>query len=391
MIASKLKSERIKNLNDATSFIEPERIPVGIEILTWPFSYAGVNYADIIDDPEKVFESYIRFTEIVEPDFMFGGSVTHSVRAHEALGSNSYSIADDGVCVIHNQALIEFMKDGEYPDLFADPDVFTESLIRRRCAAFRLPRDQAYGKLIEALKALRTWQKANDMIREYLFGEKGIVPFPGGPLQFTSGITKVFDAYRGMRDTLLDIRKRPAELRRAADVMLGQVRENINRYDPKDFAAGYPFAYTVYHSECFLSPDQFDEFYFDPFMEICMPFMEAGVKFFVKGEGSFLRILDRYRKIPKGSVIFMLDQDDPFDVYKAIGDYQTIASGITVDLLQSGTKDQCVDYVKRCFDTFAPGGGFLFMPNKPLLCASDTKIENLAAVYETANRLSGQR
>jgi hypothetical protein len=42
-----------------------------------------------------------------------------------------------------------------------------------------------------------------------------------------------------------------------------------------------------------------------------------------------------------------------------------------------GTKEECVDFVKRCFDTFAPGGGFIFMQNKPLLCATDAKTENL--------------
>ncbi|MDR2957526.1 MAG: hypothetical protein LBU61_05010, partial [Coriobacteriales bacterium] len=111
---------------------------------------------------------------------------------------------------------------------------------------------------------------------------------------------------------------------------------------------------------------------------------------FLKGEGHFLNTIDRYRRFPKGSVVFMLDQDDPFEAYKAIGDWQSLATGITVDLLQIGSVQQCTDFVKRAFDTFAPGGGFIFMPNKPLLCADDAKTENLIAVYETANELSRQ-
>ena len=84
----------------------------------------------------------------------------------------------------------------------------------------------------------------------------------------------------------------------------------------------------------------------------------------------------------------MLDEDDPFAVYDAIGDWQSVATGITADLLKMGTREQCIDYVKKCFETFAPGGGFIFMQNKPLLCAGDAKTENLIAVYETANELS---
>ncbi len=113
-------------------------------------------------------------------------------------------------------------------------------------------------------------------------------------------------------------------------------------------------------------------------------------KILLKGEGSFIRTLDRFRQLPKGAIVIMLDQDDPFEVYKEIGDWATLATGITADLLQYGTKQQCIDYVKKSFDTFAPGGGFIFMQNKPLLCAHDAKTENVLAVYETANDLKKQ-
>jgi len=170
--------------------------------------------------------------------------------------------------------------------------------------------------------------------------------------------------------------------------MLRIMKSDLGRFDPKDFSSPYPLGRTVYHIECFISPEQFDEFFFDPFTELMLPFMEAGMKFFVKGEGRFLNTIDRYRKLPKGAVVFMLDQDDPFEIYKAIGDWQSIGAGITADLLQMGTKEQCTDYVKKCFDTFAPGGGFIFLQNKPLLCAADANIGNLTAVYELANELS---
>jgi hypothetical protein len=390
MNADQLKAERIRNLDAATNFREPEKIPVGAEILTWPFAYAGVKYEEVLDDPQKTFEAYVKFSEIMELDFLFGGFVTVPLRAYEAVGCKNFAVGDDGVCFVHLQPSIEFMKPEEYPDLIADPAAFGESIIRRQCDAFRLPRAQAYEKVIEGLKAIRPWVEANDLIRNYLFEEKAIIPFTGSDIMFISGITAIFDRYRGMRDTLLDIRKRPNELREACNVLLDLTRKRLAKVDISSLKAGYPFGATVYHAECFLSPDQFDEFYFEPFKEMCLPLMEAGFKFFVKGEGSFLHIVDRFRQLPKGSLILMLDEDDPFEVHKAIGDWQTLATGITADLLQFGSKDQCVDFVKRSFDTFAPGGGFLFMQNKPLLCAADTKLENLIAVWETANKLSRQ-
>jgi hypothetical protein len=391
MDADQLRSERIRNLIDATSFKEPDKIPVGAEILSWPFAYANMKYADIMDDPQKVFENYVKFTEIMDLDFLFGGFVSVPIRAYEAVGCKNFAIGDDGVCFIHLQPSIKYMAPEDYPDLIADPVAFGETIVRRQCEAFLLPKEEAYEKIIQGAKALKPWMEANDLIKGHLFGEKAIVPIPGDShILFLSGITSLFDRYRGMRDTLLDIRKRPELLRQACDALLGQMRKRLSRVDPNSIEGAYPFGTSVYHAECFLSPAQFDEFFFEPFKEMCLPLMEAGLKFFIKGEGSFINTLDRYRQFPKGSIIFMLDEDDPFEVHKAIGDWQTIATGITADLLQMGEKEQCVDFVKRSFDTFAPGGGFIFMQNKPLLCAADAKIENLEAVYKTANELSRQ-
>jgi len=383
-----LKEERKQNLVDALNFKEPKKIPVGAEILSWPFAYAGVKYADVIDDPEAVAREYVKFLDVIELDFMFGGSISRPVRMYEAVGNNSYKIGYDGVVVVHLQPEIEFMSAEEYPELIADPTGFREKLVRRRCSAFNLPREEAYEQVKKGLVEVDKWMKANAMISKYIFGEKEIIPITGAPVGFSSPLTTIFDRYRGMKDTLLDLRRRPEVLKEACNVLLEQLKKDLARHDPKTFTEPYPLGNTVYHVECFLSPALFDEYYFDPFMELMLPFMEAGQKFFVKGEGRFLNTIDRFRKLPKGSVVFMLDEDDPFEAYKAIGDWQSVGTGITADLLQLGTKEQCVDFVKRCFDTMAPGGGFIFMQNKPLLCASDAKIENLIAVYETANELS---
>lgn len=390
MDVNERKKERMQNLLDAASFREPAKIPVGAEILSWPFSYAGVRYADVMDDPVKTAQAYVRFLDDIQLDFLWGGMVTSAVNALHAMGCYHYDLADDGTTIIHRQPEVEFMAADEYPDLIADLDAFKAGLLRRRVKALQLPREQAYEKVLQALKAIGPWAEANDMIRKSIFEERGIAELTANPVMFMGPLTVLFDKFRGIRDTLADLRRRPETVRQACDVILNDRKRILSAFDPKEYGYPYPFASTVYHVECFLSPAQYDEYYFNHFMESCLPYMEAGAKFFLKGEGSFINTIDRFRRLPKGSVIFMLDQDDPFEVYKAIGDWQTVATGITVDLLKTGTKRQCVDFVKRSFDTFAPGGGFIFMQNKPLLCANDVKTENLIAVYETANELSVQ-
>lgn len=391
MSVEDLRSERIKNLVDALSFKEPEKVPVGAEIISWPFSYAGVSYVDIMDDPQAVADAYLKFLDVIELDFLWGGGLNTPVKAVQALGNTSYRIADDGVTAQHVQAELDFMTADEYPELIANPDAFALKRQRATMPILDLPRDQAYAKVIEALKEFDTFSQANALIQKFIFEDKQIIPLTGAPVGFQTPLNTLFDSYRGMRDTLLDLKRRPETVREVFDLLMIKARERMAGLDPKDFTDPYPLGMTGYHVECFLSPPLFDEYFFDPFMELCLPYMEAGLKFFIKGEGHFLNTIDRYRKLPKGSCVFMLDQDDPFEAYKAIGDWQSLATGITVDLLQTGSVSQCVDFVKRSFDTFAPGGGFIFMQNKPLLCGDDAKAENLIAAYETANELSLQK
>ena len=119
--------------------------------------------------------------------------------------------------------------------------------------------------------------------------------------------------------------------------------------------------------------------------------MEKGAKYFLKGEGAFLNTIERYKELPKGSMLILLDQDDPFEAYKLIGSHQTLAAGPNLDLLKAGTKQQCIDYTKKCFDTFAPGGGFIFCPPKSIVAPSDVTDENVVAVYEFANEYAKKK
>jgi hypothetical protein len=41
--------------------------------------------------------------------------------------------------------------------------------------------------------------------------------------------------------------------------------------------------------------------------------------------------------------------------------------------------------VKKCYDTFAPGGGFVFAPPKSLVSPGDVNDENIIATYQFAN------
>lgn len=383
-----LFEQRKKNFIDATSFVEPEKIPVGIEMLTWPFVYAGTTYKNVINDPQKTADAYEKFLEVADVDFLCGGSITYPIRAFEELDIDTFVFAKDDTCIQHQQTKEEMMRVEEYPELIADPQAFKEKLAKRKIPAFQLPRKEAYKKLKSALKQFKIFSEANALISDKLQKKHEVLSLMESTLPlYTNPFNTIHDSLRGITESLIDLRRRPQDVFRACDALWEQQLVNFN-FDPKDYTEAFPPAFTFYHSEAFISPEFYDKLFFQKFKKTYLPFMEAGTKFFLKGEGHFIKTLDRFRQLPRGAMIIMIDEDDPFEVYKEIGDWATIAAGIKVDLLQVGSKQQCIDYVKKCFDTFGPGGGFIFMPNKPLMGAGDAKIENLKAVYKVANELS---
>ncbi|UWG98384.1 hypothetical protein LPY66_06150 [Dehalobacter sp. DCM] len=384
-----LKAERIQNILDTTNFIEPKKVPVGIEFITWPFAYAGVTYREVMHDPKRAAECYVKFLDNIELDWVWGApGVPFPIESFHSLGIKSYEIAIDDTCIQHQQVYTQYMEAEEYDNYIKDPKGFQKNVfIRRTASAFSLPRDEAYAALKDAAQKYKPLRDMNNLIRETVFNQKQIVSLtgPGSPMYYAPFDT-LFDHMRGIKNALTDIRRRPDKVKEACDAIWAQTKPLINPDNYKD--KPFLFGRTFYHSACFISPKQFDELIFSYFLDGYGELIENGLKFYLKGEGQFLKLLDRYRQFPKGSMVIMLDEDDPFEAYKIIGDWQTVATGIRTDLMQYGTKQQCVDYVKKCFDTFAPGGGFMFTLNKPLIAANDVKIDNLIAVYQTANELS---
>ncbi|WP_195268845.1 hypothetical protein [Eubacterium sp. 1001713B170207_170306_E7] len=390
MDTTSIQAKRLQSMIDTTNFREPEKVPTAILATTWAFAYAGTTYRAVIDDPAAAAEAYTKFVDDLNIDFAMTLGIPLAVRTFEALNSTVYYLANDDTCISHGQALENYISEEDYDLLISNPEyVINDLFIKNRCPVFKGPRDEAVAAMRKALPAFKNFAMTNMLIGQK-GAEKGVVSvWPSKAPSFYSGFNFLFDRLRGVKNSLIDLRRMPNKVKAACDSIIDWTTAGY-KTDVAEIKRDFgddplPFGSTVYHSECFLSPKMYDELFFKDFKKHCEPYMEAGAKFFLLGEGSFMNTLDRFRQLPKGSMIIMLEQDDPFEAYKIIGDYQTLVTGISVDLLKHGTKQQCLDYVKKSFDTFAPGGGFIFSPNMTLIAANDVNIDNLLAVYDFAN------
>ena len=395
---------RQKNLEDAISFREPEKVPVVLQVYGYAFSYAGTTYKDVKDDPEKAVKAFTKIFDDIEIDCQHRSGINMPMYVMQALGREDYVLGDDGCTIAQYPTKEHYMDVEDYPKLIEDPKgyLFGDYLKKVKYPAFRGTREEALEASKKAGQEMINYLAINKGISDYLTDVKQIVPtaapvmsakdqLSDPPIIYKPLLDPLFSQIRGITNTLTDLRRRGADVWAASKAIFDELNDTTKGLDMDKQQSALPMMQTFYHPEPFINPKFFKQYFYEPLIEYYGKLLENGKKCFIFGEGDVTYSYEILKELPKGTFVIKLDQEDPFEVHKIIGDRATLACGITSGLLAGGKKQQCVDYVKKCFDTFAPGGGFIFMSNGALLSARDAKLENLYAVYETANELGRKR
>ncbi|MFZ7134303.1 MAG: hypothetical protein ACOWWR_18300 [Eubacteriales bacterium] len=379
----KLFDSRLEDLVTTINHKEPKRVPICMDAISWPTAYSGGKTDELVDEPERMASEYVRVFKDIYVDCILDPGVTYPIRSFQALEGKSFLISSDGVTIQHMMQ-DSIMKENEYDQLISDPDGFALNVLaKRKYDKLYASKEEAYTALKKAAVAFKKHIRLNQLIVDILREDFGIIRLWGDyfvphPFDF------IFDSLRGMKGALIDVRRQPEKLMEAIEVLC----EKSMAEDKTNFDAikgeNWPFVRSGFHVVPYIGLKDFKKFWWPFFVKMYQPYIDAGVKIFLKSEGKSGYCFDMYRDLPKSSMIIQLEEDDPFDIHRRLGDVATIAAGITTNLLKYGTKQECIDYVKRCFDTFAPGGGFIFLQDRPLLCANDVKVDNLFAVYAFA-------
>ena len=382
-----------QNVLDLTNLKEPKKVPSTLNIEAgWGLMYAGVKWTDVEDDPETFARAYTKAYSEIPIDI--GGAPTRtSLRPAHALGNYMFVYTSDGGGIVHNQAADRYLGPEVYDEILVDRAGLMDRFGRMNNPVFLGPREEAVEAVKNAAKAQLIANDTSNRIRKICTDELGmfsLLSFGAGGgyyYGYTSEFWTFYDRLRGPQMALSDLRRYPDKVRAACDFLYEQTKARMV-YDEESMKQQLPVGNTMFHPESYLSPQQFDEFYFSRFMEVMLPVMEAGKKVFLYGEGAFMKHIDRFRETPKSSMIIVLDQDDPFEAKKRVGDWCTLVAGPKAELLQLGTTQQIKDFVKRCFDELAPGGGYIFALGNGLIAAKDAPVSGIVTAYETAYELS---
>jgi uroporphyrinogen-III decarboxylase len=119
-------------------------------------------------------------------------------------------------------------------------------------------------------------------------------------------------------------------------------------------------------SDEFMSPKQFETFYWPGLKTLLLAMTDNGLTPFVFWEGIWDQRLEYLRELPKGKVVGWFDRTNLFRAKDMIGDTMCICGDMPLSLLQTGTPEQVKDYAKRLIDVVGKDGGFMMGSNTVL-------------------------
>lgn len=368
--------ENKENFFKAVSLQEPDWVPVGLDTNAWTLAMSKTPTYEAQADGFRYAHGKVDIIKDLHPDFVTDLLFSPpAIRIVQALGGTSLSMCDDGYTVQHNMQG-EIMHADEYDAFIKDPDRFVmDTLVPRKYAPMRGNKDEMVDAFRRAVPLVLENMKHVGIVTQEM-EQAGIImawdcfSAPFNPLDI------LFDFHRGFRGLLTDLRRQPQKVKAAADAIFERQKPQIKAFTQKVLQAPgkrvIPVIGSVFHVVPFLSPKQFEEFWWPYFLQTYLPILEAGSPIFIKGEGKAEHIMPYFAGLPRGTVILQPEDDAYDEIYpKYFKDRMTLCGGIRLNSIKCYTVEQCKDEIKRSFDSYAPGGGFLFCNDRAFMAGSD--------------------
>lgn len=367
-----LYEERLNRIKTTCNLEEPDRVPIVSMIQTYAVAYGNGNTQECINDKEIEFQTFRKYLD----DFYFDGTylfgINRPIKMYEMLGESVFFVAKDGITLQHKDNCI--LEDDEIEAYIEDPYKFLRNVgLPRRYSELRKPFPENLQALGGVMQEMMKFKAYSDQLPGRLEKELEM------PLVTATLAEPALDRYIGYRSFskgMVDLRRRPETVLRAVEATYPVVAPApIPMPD-------FPFVFLPVVTTNYMSRKQFEKFFWPSCKRMIMQYIELGAKVVVAFEGKSSHIYDCFLELPKGSIVALIEGSDIIQAKKDIGHHVTLSGGIPIYLLKNGTKEECIDYVKRVIQECGPGGGFMLTMDKAPLSGTDINPENLKAVTE---------
>jgi len=397
-----LAKERLDRMVAALNLKEPDKVPLrglGGDIIA---AYAGITQYEFCYDYEKSLKAIEKFLK----DFPFdsaGGSIPGldgrvfsiafaefddiapdttfiSGPMHDALGDKYYRFPGREIDEDATPQFIggTFMEPDEYNKLIENPVKFVaETILPRVCSNLETHR-QAMVTWVRLGKELDRFSAAGRQLGA-ISAQLGYPRFPMGGAYAPLDI--IGDFLRGISNVVLDIRRYPDKVKKAAEALV----EPIVNYGLSYKKKGFDLVMIPLHLNEYLSPKLYKEFYWPTLKEVILRLGKEGIRSWVFFEGHHEQHLETILELPKGWGAAYFEKTDVVKAKEVLQGHTCVVGGIPISLIVAGTPAKIDEYIKNLLEQVKPGGGFMLSTSIGSAPA-DTPLENITALIEAVKK-----
>ena len=375
----RLFEERLGRYQAAIALEPHDRIPIATGTNYFAEIYSGNTKQETIYDPEKWLQAEIEFCQdFPEVDVLRDNRIYGPL--FDALDVKTYKLPGRDLPPNTQFQFVEreYMKAEEYGALIDDPPGFMMDVWLPRVLGELANRGtgRSYVAMLKAGMAQMTLagiMRNRGMVLEREYG----MPQPMSGF-FLAPFDALADTMRGMTGALLDIFRQPDKVLAACEVLVQEMAHvALSTADP---LKRYPI-FVPTHKAIFMSPEQFDTFYWPSFKKVMNILIESGYTIRAYLEGDWGKHWGHMREMPKGKVLCDIDtQGDIFQAKKDLEGFQCIAGGVQDSMLILGGPDQVREHVRELCERAGQGGGYIISAG----CSFpyDAKPENFRAMID---------
>ncbi|SFR17586.1 uroporphyrinogen decarboxylase family protein [Desulfoscipio geothermicus] len=374
-----LYEERLGRYQATIALEKTDRMPVATGSNYFAEVYSGNTNQETIYDSEKWLkaeEIFIR--DFPEVDVLRNNRIWAPL--YDAVGCKTYKLPGRDLPSKTQFQFVEeeYMKADEYDILINDPVEFMMDRFLPRVLGDMAEPGSTRCRMAFLKGGMAQMMMAQVMRNRSIYLQEKL----GMPQPMTGAFVAPFDvladAMRGLRGILLDIYRQPDKVLEACDVIVHEIAHfALSTADP---LKRYPI-FVPTHKACFLSPKQFETFYWPSFKKTLEILINAGYTVRAYLEGDWGHHWHHFLELPKGKLILDIDnQGDIFKAYETLGKHQCLAGGIPDSMFILGTPQEMKERVKLLCETVGKEGGFII--NGGCNIPYDTKPENYRAMID---------
>lgn len=404
-------AERRQRVADAIALSTPDRVPYYLSGRFWTTRQAGMTCQQAMYDAKGVSGAMRAAIMEFEPDLyqlphpQVTMGLPLEILDFEGLAWPGHGVGED---LPYQYLDRENMSPAEYDELLFDPTGFMLRTYYPRIAGAlrglaRLPdffahyytriqgvaRGFADPEVKASIDALVAAGQEVEAVRKEAKKFANEMEELGYPL-FVGAITSapfdmLSDFFRGSKGAMLDMYRHHDKLLEVTEKMTRMiVRDAVAT--ARDNPGSHVFMPLHWGLDGFMSPEQFNTFYWPPLRTVILALIDAGLVPYIFWEGDCGSRLEAIADIPPGKAIYKFERTDLFRAKEILGDIVCLQGNVPASMLSTGSPDEVDAYCRKLVEVVGKDGGFIL--DGAVGVPDEARKENVTAMMQAARKYS---